>query len=391
MRIFLRTLFYLIVLAGTGCSLFSGSCCSQGRLDLLNECWMQRMNKDPNVWLRGADRWFLNGSQNEIEWINRHASRSAGITFSKVKSPCFDKVFVQGNFQVQIIGGQPYNHITLLGPNSMTRLIAVDFCNGTLILRQIKLTKGSRQPMLNLAIVRICIGQLNYLGHSGCGTILGRCIYSPHLTISSCGRGNIMLVGKMNVEQIKKTGKGCISLFGACTPCLRLCVLGPGSVNLIGRIGIQSLTHIGNGCVNIIGADSDGLSILTDGYGVTALSGHTNVRKIVAKGHSQVLLDCATSASACIAESGCAAVGIAGYTQDLQLNLRGGARFWGSYFRSHDAYVKISGNAHANIRASHKLFARGTNASSIYFYGPAGAIAKNITGNALLIRLDSPK
>lgn len=383
----LKLICFFLTLLLTSCAFFSCNNCSQGRYDLLTECWMDRINTNPNLWLRYADPWFLNGCPNPTEIMNKKAPACAATTFMKVRAPFFDKVFVDGSFQVQIMGNQPYTSVTILGPNQLTRFVSVDYGNNAINLRQIKIPKIRCQPNLDKVIIRIGIGQLHDITNKGCGHIYGRCISSDRMGISVCGSGKIMLVGNMNIQRIRHIGSGTITLIGAYAPCLSIYVIGPGSVNLMGRVGVQTIQHTGNGIINIIGADSDGLCINTDGCGLTTLCGSVNLTKVVAKGSSQVYLNCVTSQSTCVAAFGCARVGIAGTTHDLRVTLGGGSKFLGSYFRSGNAFIHTYGSSHANVTAGAKLFSSAENTSSIYFYGSPGIAATNLKDQGTMVML----
>lgn len=384
---FLKLIIFSLTLLLTGCAFFSGNNCYQGRYDLLTECWMNRINTTPNLWLRNADPWFLTGCPNPTEIMNKKAPACAATTFMKVRAPFFDKVFVDGSFQVQIMGNQPYTSVTILGPNRLTRFVSVDYCSNAINLRQIKIPKARSQPCLDQVIIRIGIGQLHDITNKGSGNVFGRCISSDHMGISACGSGKIMLVGSMNIQRIRHIGSGTITLFGAYTPCLSIYVMGPGSVNLMGRVGIQSIQHFGNGIVNIIGADSDGLCIHAGGCSLTTLCGSVNLTKVVAKGSSQIYLNCVTSQNTCVNASGCARVGMAGTTQDLRVTLYGGSKFLGSYFRSRNAFVHTYGSSHANVAANTKLFSSAENTSSIYFYGSPTIAANNLKDQGTMVML----
>lgn len=375
-------LLFLSILCG--CSLFSGNNCYQGRYDLMNEYWQQCIPTCADDWLYAADRWFVTGNPNQVEVMNMRAC-PAYATVTRERSPFFDKIFVKGSFQVQIMGSQPFNSVTILGPNAQTRFVLVDYNNNALNLRQIEVQNVKYQPSLNQVIVRVGMKELHDITSVGCSHISGRFINTSHLCIDSCSAGNIMFVGNMNLQRIRHIGNGMITLFGVCSPCCNLYVNGRGSVNLSGKIGIQSIYHQGCGGVNILGANSNQLSINTSGSGINTISGPVNLQRIIASGYSKVYLNCIQSNNACIAAYQCAKVGLAGRAGELRVNLFGQAQFLGSHLRSQETYIMAQGNSHANVTASKDLFARGADNSSIYFFGPSNRVATQLSGNGLLI------
>src|SRR5580765_4329041 len=64
--------------------------------DLLTECWQQRINTDPSLWTRNADRWFLYGRPNQAEIAAAKAPPAAAITIMKVRVGDFDEIYING-------------------------------------------------------------------------------------------------------------------------------------------------------------------------------------------------------------------------------------------------------------------------------------------------------
>lgn len=351
------------------------------------ENWASQLNCDPGRWICGANSWFLTGKPNQLEEASMCASPRAVITNITINATDFSNIISDGDYQVQIVGGQLHNSITLFGPNLGTRMVSVDTDDDKLILR--KIVHKDDQPALRncsqSVIVRIGVRELHSICHSGCGNIYGRGINSSGLSVTSTGRGHIMFAGDMNVHQIRQCGQGTITLIGAVTPCIDINTYGCGSVNIYGRVGIRNLTHYGEGEVNIIGADSDNLSILAVGKGLTTIVGSVNLQSVIGLAGSQVYVSSVHACGTSVRSSGTSRIGLAGDTQNLDVDLNDFAFFEGKNFLTSEALVHTTSCSHANISILNKLYVKADKNSSIYLFKSPKAISQFLSGNAVIL------
>jgi len=344
------------------------ACCSncyQSQSDLLRETWMQKIDTCPTKWTECADRWFLAGEPNQIEQCDHCAPPSKVISTMDIRVCDFSKIQVRGNFEVQLLGAQDHNSVSILGPNQQVRQIIVQIRHGTLYLSTAKGCKAS----LDKIIVRIGIRNLRNLTSYGPGLIEGRGVTGDCLTINSAGAANILLEGNMNLVRLNQAGTGTVTVMGANTQSLHLNVPGNGNVNISGRVGVQSIKHFGNGMINIIGADTDCLYIFASGSGFTGIAGNVNLKQVVAQGNSCVFVYRVNSCDTKVLVYQNATVGLAGITKNLIVNTSGYGTFQGSYLHAESVYVRTANWSHANVASNHKIFAAATNKSSIYYVG----------------------
>lgn len=386
--------FYILVCAWilTSCSLFY----TKTPTDLLRETWPCQINTNPAKWLQGVDPWFLTGESRSEEACKSVLPRKDISTRTSVQTPDFVSLSYNGPYELQIIGQQSHNSVSITGPYSETRQISMNVQNQTLYIEgnpqytahQPTYSPFYRPPVYNPSIkkvrIRIGVTNLRSLTNKGCGNIYVRDITSPSFSLSSFGRGNIMLVGHVNLQRVQQMGSGSITVFGATTPALNIRAVGNGNVNISGRVGVQTITHQGNGEINVIGANTNCLNIIASGNGRTIVSGIANVKQICAKDCSQVYVCSASSYHVAIIAKNAARIGVAGRALTLNATLRDSSRFEGQSLRTCDTYIHAYDCAHANISADQKIFATASNNSSIYYLGSAN-ISRFACGNAVII------
>ena len=361
---------------------------TQLRENLLKETWAQKINLNPNNWVKNADPWYLTGAPNNIETYNNTAPSSKAITTLMVRVPDFTQVTVAGDFQVQIYGRAEHNSVYIVGPNASTRQISVEMLNNTLYIYKVKESKDC----LKNVIVRINIHNLQVLKNLGSSNIYGRDILSDRLMISSCDCGNTFLSGDMNVTRINQTGSGTIVVIGADTPSLSIKVNGKGSVKVNGHVGIQAISHKGNGDVNILGADSNALTIDACGNGTTSVVGYVNLKKVSAIDSSHVYVYWINSNSLYVTASGKAQIGLAGAATNMDVDITDASRFEGQYLHGDTVYARTRNWSHANISSDKKIFAAALDSSSIYIFGSPTMVSRYTSqkGAIIPIWVDAP-
>lgn len=345
------------------------------------ETWLCNIHLDSRAWTRCADSWFFDGRPNSIERRILHSSPDRPATFMNVRVPDFDKIIVNGSFQVQIVGGQAHNSLYVLGSNPLARQVSVRVCNGTLYLIQ----PTTPATIHYKTIVRIGVRDLKSITQLGCGDIYGRYICSSGLSIFSAGMGNIIMSGSMNLTRIKQIGTGKITLLGVNAPCFDLTVLGNGHVNIEGRVGVKSIIHRGNGLVNILGADTNQLCILTSGCGITTVVGTANLKKVISINTSRVYLYWVNSPETWVYAADQARIHLAGKTHVLHINLKNMAEFKGQFLQSDEIFVRTDNFSHANLATHYQLFAEAKSHSSIYYFGHPSQFSRFTSGLGIII------
>lgn len=349
--------------------------------DLTKEAWMREVEVSPNTWMRGADRWFLTGDPNTTEKILRDNPYSTTVSTMNVHVSDFNKIRVNGDFQVQIFGTYGNNSVYVYGPNDGVRQTIIQVQGDTLCVDQAKKVTSSVRKV----IVRIGVNHLNEIVQLGRGRIEGIQLRSHYLNVVSQGSGNIYLAGNMNLRSLVNMGAGCISIFGANTPVLDIKTSGTGITNVSGNVGVHSIMHHGKTDINIIGANSDNLKIYADGRGKVGINGIVNLRELKAKGSTRVYVCNLRSTELYAYVYDKAVVGLAGTAQNLYLDAFKAACVQARNLCAVNAFVRAHHSAHINIAASDKIFAAATENSSVYFFGTPNVMSQHVNGNATVI------
>lgn len=377
-RIITNGLLVLVTILLTACA-FKGN--PYPNTDQTNEKWPAYVQTNPNAWVNGASRWFLTGDPNITEEANMAAPPKSAMSTMMVRVADFDKIRVDGSFQVQIFGTYEHNSVFLYGPNAEVRQIAVEVKGDTLCVRAADGSSGK----LDKVIVRIGIVNLNKLTQLGCGRIEGRQLRSTGLEIISSGSGKMYLAGNVNLRRVTQNGDGTISVFGAQTPMLDITTTKMGGVNVSGQIGLRSIRHSGRNDINLIGANGGDATIYAEGSGKIGMNGNVNIREITAKDETCVYSYCVRSNSLYAYVSGKAKVGLAGSANDLYVETSGIAQFLGRDLLAQSAYVRANGSSHINVTARNKIYAAATGSSSVYFFGTPTALSQYLSGNGTVI------
>lgn len=369
------------LLAMSSCSQYTANYQPHVDHQLLKASWLPYINTDPTKWTAHADRWYFTGEPNITERDASSAPYDDATTIMAVRVPNFTQLNIDGSFQVQIIGHQDKNSLYILGPNAEARQVVVDIHHQTLSVVQ----ASNSQTKLKNVIVRIGMRDLTRLVYSNCGNVTGRDIRSSNLIIQSNGSGTVLLDGHMNVSNITQYGTGTVTVIGAYSPHVCLSAASNGNINVSGRVGVDEIHHSGNGTINVIGLDTNSLTIQAQANGLTALAGYANLKSITAQDNARVYLYWVDSNGLSIVQRNNANVGLAGITTNLNLDVGNSAYFDGQFLRSCTAYAQTYGWAHANVRASQKMFAFAADNSSIYFFGPPSILLAQTSGSGSVI------
>lgn len=354
------------------------------RKDYTLETWPRAIETHPNLWLRGADRWFFTARPNLIEKINRHAPPEAAVSTTMVNVGEFKNVYIDGTFQVQIFGTDELNSVYVYGPNAETRAVSVRVKNNTLYVKQFP-SDGAK---LERTIVRIGVRKLNRLIQAGCGIIETYHLCSNQLDIMTKARGggNIYIAGPLKIRRILHHGDGTINIFGAVTPWVDIHTNGGGTVNISGRIGVRLIKHEGSGNINIVGGESRALSIFASGSGKISIKGNVNLRSLEARDNVHVYLDCVNSQFINASLCNEARIGMKGNVQSLHVLTNDYACFAGRYLLANHAYLKAFGKSHINV-SGNEVYASATENSSIYYFGKRTHLIRFTTDRATVVSM----
>ncbi len=352
--------------------------------DMTQEHWMQRINLNPNLWLRQADRWFYTDEPSRFDEYAPDAPASSAITAMNVRVNDFTNIVVAGAFRIQIYGGQDRNSVYILGPNAEARQVVTEIQGNTLYIHQARDCAKSCTSTSQV-IVRIGIRDLQNLSSSGGSPIEGKNIYSSRLNITDMSNASILMAGNMNVANIGHSGAGALTLIGVNSPSLNVKVIGNGTVNLNGRINIHHIIKRGCGNINIIGADSDSLDIQSAGSGTTAIAGYATLKRLNAIQNSRVYLYWVSSNGIYANVHDNSRVGLAGTVRNLDVEVDGASRFEGKYLRADNIYITTRNKSHANVFPVQRLFATALDNSSIYIFGAPNVVSRYTMGNGVII------
>lgn len=353
--------------------------------DLLKETWITQINTNPTVWMKGTDPWFFTDEPRNLSQYAIKAPIDNSISHMMVRVPRFTGINIDGDFRVQIMGHQERNSVEIIGSNESVRQISVTTVNHTLNLRQIRNPDPKAPQKPNDAIIRIGINNLRSLTDCGNGMVTGKGIFSDGLVVNSICNAKILLKGNMNLRQVTQSGSGSVTLIGAYAPNVDVKATDNATVNISGRVGVQSISSFGNSHINIIGADTNRLVIRSGQMSIVKVVGYANVKSIIATEGSCVSLYYVNSNGLRVSASDAACISLAGCVTNLQVNLTGSSRFWGQYLKANSAYVTTADQSHANISATHQVFASASGISSIYYTGSPSKISRFTTDKGAII------
>ncbi len=365
--LFVIALAISIMLAGCSTNCF----CPVNCYDFSKETWQYQVNTNPAAWINQANGWLL-----------AKKPPSHAVTL-KPRIGYFNKIEVDGCFQVQLYGQDNRNSVSIIGPGATINQVVITTKNDTLYISQCPDTDAD----LSNVTVRIGIANLRSLINRGESNIYGKYVTSDGLSITSCGCGNIFMGGDLKLKTISQSGSGTVTVMGVCSPTLDVTVSGNGNLNISGRVGVRSIEHNGDGDVNIIGADSDSLTISACGCGKTAVAGCVNLKKVTALNNSRVYVYWVISENTEVRVKDNACVGLAGtVSNNLIINLYDTSHFEGQRLVGEHVYVKAHNASYANVTASNKMFAAAFGNSTIYFYNSASMVTAYTSGNGTVIR-----
>lgn len=382
---------YGLVLLGSllGCLMLVG-CVSQQPVystsQMMHENWMRAVEMNTTHWARGADRWFLTGKPNATELANRRAAYHTAMSTMMVKVTAFNKIKVNGDFQVQLFGARDKNSVFVYGANAALRGMMVQVRGDTLYVYQ---DPKAPRRMMKRVIVRIGVVHLAKLTQQGPGLIEGINLNTRDLSILSTGSGPIYLSGDVWLARVMSQSCGNITIFGALSNRLDILSMASGRINIAGsHVGIRSLVHRGTGDVNIIGANSNpdcAMVIDTDGAGKIGLSGYANIGRIVARKNTCVYVCGAVSQQTAVLAIEHARVGLAGVGHGLAVHTMGQAMFYGRYFCVASAQVNAQNRSHINVSALSRLMAVTTQSASIYYFEKPDFLSEFTYDNSVIL------
>lgn len=340
------------------------------------------MVQNSKAWLMGASSWFLRGEYPVPDLFP--CTDGASLTSMNVKVSHFNRIKINGDFQVQIYGSD-CDSVQILGSNQSLREIAVESIGNTLIVRQIRKVSFNMREV----IVRIGVKQLNQLVQMGCGSIEAIRLNCHDLSVIATrgSKGPVYVSGqRIKLRCIKHYGAGSINIFGINTPNLRIITTGPGLTNLCGsKVGVREIFHNGSGSINIIGANSTSLCIYALGCGRINVLGLVRLKNVQASEYTQVYVQTVLSNKLFVNTFQAAQVGVAGCAYDLHARAYNASAFLGRYLCTQNAYVVAKDNAHMNVTVRQRLFASVSQNASIYVFGSPNFKSPFINGDGRII------
>ncbi|MES3099825.1 GIN domain-containing protein [Sphingomonas faeni] len=189
--------------------------------------------------------------------LSSPASGQSVATSRTVSVGSFDRVRVEGPFEVRVTIGSP--RATITGDPSIAESVAVRVDGTTLSVR--KGTGGwGEQPR----------GGGSSSGRGGAGPILVT-LSTPGLTSASVAAGGRLTIAKMRGMRVDVTvtGNASLALIAADTDQLNATLIGTGQMTLAGRAARARLVTSGPGAIDASGLVVDDLTVHLDGVGET--------------------------------------------------------------------------------------------------------------------------
>lgn len=147
--------------------------------------------------------------------------------------PSINQVFIKGGVNLEIIGGQAQNKISI---KRVYQDLSVKVCDGAIYIHYARPVSCNQNPR---PCIRLYIRRLNHLVVAGDSVIKGSHLDTYcGLTIEHCGCGQVCITGPTEVVRIVNSGAATI-----CIPCvtsehLHILATGSGCVKLRGHVGL---------------------------------------------------------------------------------------------------------------------------------------------------------
>lgn len=355
-------------------------------VDLTKETWMREVYTNPSQWNRGASNWFLTGDP--------HASGMAispspyyPIVFSSmnIEAPRFNKIILNGDFEVQIFGTAGLNTVNVYGPNEAVRDTIADVKGDTLYINQVK----KPHPSIRHVTIRIGVNCLNELVQLGSGKVEGIQIHSNFLRVASFGPGAIYLSGsQMNLNTVRNMSGSGITIMGVSTPVLDIETKGIGGwTNVSGNVGIRSIKHNGRNDINIIGANSNASTIYARGRGKIGIFGNVRLNEVKAYNYTRVYVNGVNSMDLHAYAYGYAHIGLAGVAHNVYIDAVQSACVGARNLCADAVYARATDWGHINVAASTKAFASASGDGSVYYFGEQTKLTRFGSGDGIVVPL----
>lgn len=330
--------------------------------------WYQQLQTNNATWQKSFTQQSLN--PNKLHYYSQ----------SKIQTRAFSNIVINGDYQVQILGGQKQNSITLYGGWNQLRQLTININHNTLKLSNID---NKTKPIL----VRISAPEINRITLNGSGIVVAKNLLGTQVTLTNNGHGNLLADGAASISKVNLTGKGNIAVLGASGKQISVTNTGSGDIHMQGKYDVRTLTDNGPGNINLTGLQSNALNINSAGSGNIIASGYANLETLTHSGSGNVYFYWTTSSTPKIMATGSGTIGLAGNANKTTAIIGGTVIFDGRFLRTKELNIKTKDNARAKVIALEQLLATATDESQIHYYNQPKHLLKYHSGSGVILDL----
>ena len=337
--------------------------------------------------------WYKALQSNSQDWKKAFTQHSLNpkathyFSQTNIQTRAFSNIVIDGNYQVQILGGQKQAGLEILSNWNQARRITVNVDNNTL---HISGTDNTSKQVT----VRIGATSINSITLNGSAVVVAKNLLGNSVSLINNGSGNLLTDGAATVSHVTLNGSGNIAVLGANGKNTTILNKGSGNIHMSGKYNVRTLTDSGSGNIKIVGLNSNDFNINSTGSGDIIASGFGNLTKLMHSGSGNVYFYWASSSRPQIIATGSGTIGIAGNADHGKANIGGSVYFDGRFLRIKDFSIKTTDSAHAKVIATQQLLATATDKSQIYYYNTPKHLLKHHSGSGAVLDLsheDLPK
>ncbi|WP_367607553.1 DUF2807 domain-containing protein [Legionella sp. W05-934-2] len=238
--------------------------------------------------------------------------------------PSFDKLLVDGNFNVELHSGYSKPSVVIKGNSLDLLAVKAVVQNNTLVLH-------AEDKIPKFAPINVIIK--------------GRYIHSIQLKANANIKGHALKMSYLDLEVAEKA-----------------------QAHLGGYLMVHKVIIQDQGTVRLDGVRSKDLEVCLKNNANLRISGKANLTKLDASDHSQFIMTWVDSWNLIAKVSNEAYVQLAGIVNKLDACVSGNAHWNGRYLRSRRTFMKTYGHATARVSAVKKQHTLALDQSNIYFY-----------------------
>lgn len=250
-----------------------------------------------------------------------------------------------GDYDLEIIGNSSVTDLRMIGVKKDLDSIHFSDKAGHLSITQSYKNAGfkGQPPLLVLRLKRLAS-----LHTAGQGNVTGVDIRGQHMSITTNNRGQVLLVGKMDIAQLHNQGSGPVRISGIRSHQLDITQKGSGIMTLNGVANLHSLTDTGSGIVSLYWLQSPDLTIQ-------------------AKGKSSIRL--------------------AGAVDVMHATLNKTSHLDGKFLRVKKAFVRTNDDSRADLWVRDSMNTQASGTSNIYYYHEPKFAAKFVGDNGSVLKM----